>query len=82
MEVIRLFGLSRVYYVASILPMKTAVLKKFEKLIGKYLLDFSGKILRVAIDEMKSKKLEGGRHRTDLKLTSLALSESRLEAPP
>ena len=45
---------------ASVLPMKPGVIKKFEKLMGKYLWDFSGKILRVAIDEMKNKKLEGG----------------------
>ena len=36
-EVIRLFGLSRVYYVASVLPMKPGVIKQFEKLMGKYL---------------------------------------------
>ena len=55
MEVIRLFGLSRVYYVASVLPMKTGVVKKFEQLMGKYLWNFSGKVLRVAIDEIKNK---------------------------
>ena len=57
---IRIFGLSRVYYVAAVLPIKPAVVKKFESLMGKYLWNFSGKILRVAIDEMKNKKLEGG----------------------
>ena len=45
---------------ASVLPMKPVVLNKFEKLNGKYLWDFSGNILRVAISEMKNKKLEGG----------------------
>ena len=45
---------------ASVLPMKTVVLKKFEKLMGKYLWDFSGKVLRVAIGDMKNKTLEGG----------------------
>ena len=59
-EVIRVFGLSRVYYVASILPVKPEVVKKFESLIGKYLWNFSGRMLRVSIDEMKNKKLEGG----------------------
>ena len=42
-EVIRVFGISRVYYVASVLPMKPGVVKKFEKLMGKYLWNFSGK---------------------------------------
>ena len=56
-EVIRLFGLSRVYYVAAVLPMRPGVIKKFKKLMGKYLWDWSEKILRVAIDEIKNKKL-------------------------
>ena len=59
-EVIRVFGLSRVYYVAAVLPMKAAMVKKFESLMGKYLWKFSGRMLRVAIDEMKNKKMNGG----------------------
>ena len=59
-EVIRLFALSRVYYVASVLPIAPSLVKKFEALMGKFLWNFSGKILRVAIDEMKNPKLEGG----------------------
>merc|ERR1712212_1191296 len=59
-EVIRMFGLSRVYYVAGVLPMMPEVIKKFESLMGKYLWNFTGKTLRVAIDEMKNKKKEGG----------------------
>ena len=59
-KVIRIFGLSRVYYVAAVLPMRVKVVKKFESLMGKYLWNFSGRTLRVAIDEMKNKKMEGG----------------------
>ena len=59
-EVIRIFGLSRVYYVAAALPIKPAVVKKFESLMGKYIWNFSGRVLRVSIDEMKNRKLEGG----------------------
>ena len=55
-----MFGLSRVYYVAAILPIKAGVVKKFETLMGKFIWSWSGKILRVAIDEIKNKKLEGG----------------------
>ena len=50
-EVIRVFGLSRVYYVAAVLPMKHEVVKKFESLMGKYLWNFSGRTLREAIGE-------------------------------
>merc|ERR1712208_201060 len=40
--------------------MMPTVIKKFESLMGKYLWNFTGKVLRVAINEMKNKKLEGG----------------------
>ena len=59
-EVIRTFALSRVYYVAAILPVKVAMVKKFESLMGKFIWNFSGKILRIAIDEIKNGKLAGG----------------------
>ena len=36
------------------------MVKKFETLMGKFIWNWSGKILRVAIDEIKNKKLEGG----------------------
>ena len=36
-DVIRMFGLSRVYYVASILPVTSNVVKKFESLMGKFI---------------------------------------------
>ena len=55
-----MFGLSRVYYVAGILPMMPEVVKKFESLMGKYLWNFTGKVLRVAVDELKNEKLKGG----------------------
>ena len=36
-EVIRIFALSRVYYVAAILPIKASMVKKFESLMGKFI---------------------------------------------
>merc|ERR1711872_1149034 len=59
-DVIRMFGLSRVYYVASILPVSSNIVKKFESLMGKFIWSKSGKILRIALDEIKNKKLDGG----------------------
>ena len=43
---------------ASILPIKRNIVKKFESLIGKFL--WKGAILRVSLDELKNKKLAGG----------------------
>ena len=66
-EVIRVFALSRVYYVAAILPVKPKMVKKFESLMGKFIWNFSGKVLRIALDEIKNDKSAGG-----LKLPCLA----------
>ena len=54
-EVIRIFGLSRVYYVASILPVPSNVVKKFESLMGKFIWSKSGRILRIALEDIKNK---------------------------
>ena len=59
-EVIRVFALSRVFYIASILPIKSSMVNKFESLIGKFIWQGSGKILRVAIGELKNDHLSGG----------------------
>ena len=55
-----MFALSRVYCVAAILPIKPSMVKKFESLMGNFLWNFSGKILRIALDEIKNVKLAGG----------------------
>ena len=59
-DVIRVFGLSRVYYVASILLVPPNVVKKFESLMGKFIWNKSGRILRIALDDVKNKKCNGG----------------------
>ena len=51
-EVVKVFALSRVYYVASILPIRVTMIKKFEKVIGSFLWNASGKVLRVPIGEL------------------------------
>ena len=45
---------------ASILPVTPNVVKKFESLMGKFIWSKSGKILRIALDEIKNKKMDGG----------------------
>ena len=59
-EVVKTFALSRIIYVASILPLSKTMSKKFEKVIGKFLWNFSGKILRVSISELKLAREKGG----------------------
>ena len=51
-EVLKVFGLSRVYYVASILPMRKYHIKKFESIMGNFV--WRGRILRIALDELKN----------------------------
>ena len=59
-EVLRIFALSRVFYVASILPIRVTMVKKFEKIMGKFLWNDSGKVLRVSLAELKNKIELGG----------------------
>merc|ERR1712240_948464 len=59
-DVIRMFGLSRVYYVASILPVPPNFVKKINSIMGKFIWTKSGRILRIALDDIKNKKLDGG----------------------
>ena len=59
-EIVSIFALSRTYYVASILPLKSCFIKKFESLIGKFIWKGPFSLLRVPLDELKNRKLEGG----------------------
>ena len=76
-EVIRVFALSRVYYVSSILPIKSSWVKKFESLMGKFIWQGSGKILRVALEELKNQNLAGGLNLPCLATMSNALLSSQ-----
>ena len=54
------FAFSRVYYVASIIPISKAIAGKFEKLVGKFVWKWSGKVLRVSKDDIRNGPLKGG----------------------
>ena len=72
-EVIRTFALSRIYYLASILPIPQASVKDIERVMGKFLWSASGKILRVSIDELKNPLEKGGCDLTCIKSMSNSL---------
>ena len=76
-EVIRMFALSRVYYVASIIPIKSSMVKKFESIMGKFIWHGSGRILRVALDELKNEHLAGGLNLPCLATMSKSLLSSQ-----
>ena len=59
-EVLRMFALIRVVYVASILPIRSSMIKKFEKEIGKFIWNASGKVLRVSLEELRNPPERGG----------------------
>ena len=59
-DVIKTFALSRVYYVASILPLKSSYVKIFETIMRNFIWKGSFSLLKVALDELKNKKLSGG----------------------
>ena len=77
-EVLKIFALSRVYYVASVLPMTKTMGNKFEKLIGKFIWNFSGKLLRVALNELKLPVEKGGLALTCVHLMSKSLLLTQL----
>ena len=59
-EVLKMFALSRVYYVASILPIRKTMIKKFEKEMGNFVWRASGRVLRVPIGELVNAPEAGG----------------------
>ena len=59
-EVVNTFALSRVFYIASILPLPKNMIIRMEKSIGKFIWTCAGKILRVSLNENKLQKLNGG----------------------
>ena len=77
-EVIKTFALSRIFYLASILPLPLVTAKNIEKLIGKFIWASSGKILRVALEEMKNPLEKGGCGLTCIKSMSKSLLLSQV----
>ena len=59
-EIVKIFALSRTYYVASIFPLRVGYVKKFETVINKFIWSRPYSALKVAFDELKNKKLDGG----------------------
>ena len=59
-EIVKTFALSRLYYLASILPLPQTTATRIEKGIGKFIWSASGKILRVKMEEMKLPVDKGG----------------------
>ena len=53
-EVLKIFALSRVYYVASILPITKAMIQKFESIMGKFVWANTDSFLCISLDEIKN----------------------------
>ena len=60
-DILKMFAYSRLYYLASILPLPQWTAKHIEKVVGKFIWAGSGKILRVQLDEMKLITCRSGR---------------------
>ena len=59
-NVLKIFALSRVFYIASVIPITRLAISKFEKLMGKFLWTSAGKVLRVSLADSKNRTLNGG----------------------
>ena len=77
-EVIKTFAYSKLYYVASVLPMSKTLCKKFEKVVGRFIWSSSGKILRIALNELKLPPNRGGLGLPCLSTVSTSLQLSQL----
>jgi len=77
-EVLRTFALSRVFYVASILPIKKTMVKRFESIIGKFIWNSGGWLLRVALEDIKNPRNKGGLNLVCLQSMSNSLLLSQL----
>ena len=77
-EVVRIFALSRIFYLASILPLPAMTARKIERVIGKFLWSASGKILRISLDELKNPLEKGGCGMVCIKNMSQSLLLSQL----
>ena len=76
-EVLKIFALSRVFYVAAILPITQTFIHKFEASMGKFIWNASGWLLRVSMEEIKNVKEKGGLSLTCIEsmCSSLLLSQ-------
>ena len=59
-EILKVFALSRVYYLAAILPITRTYVRKFESVMGTFIWNRSGWLLRVSIEEIKNLPDKGG----------------------
>ena len=57
-EILKVFALTRVYYLASILPISKTMIQKFESFLARFI--WKGWLLRVALDEVKNVVKKGG----------------------
>ena len=77
-DVVRTFALSRIFYVTSILLLPATIARNIEKVIGKFLWSASGRILRIAFDELKNPPEKGGCGLTCIKSMAQSLLLTQL----
>ena len=58
MDVLQIFGTSKLWYVCQVLPLPVMFVKKFEALIRSFI--WTGKLEKLALDEIKNTREEGG----------------------
>ena len=59
-EVLNCFALSRIFYVASVLPVSKSAVKSINSLVGEFLWRKSGKVLKITQDEIVNSEKGGG----------------------
>ena len=77
-DVVKIYAFSRIYYIASVLPLSKTMRERIDKLVGKFTWSMSGKILRVSRQDLCKVTLEGGLNLTCLDSMTKAFRSSQL----
>ena len=59
-EILNCFALSRIFYVAAVIPLTRSALQTINSIIGDFIWKNSGKVLRIARDELVNSEIKGG----------------------
>ena len=72
------FALSRIFYIAAVLPITKTAVKNINNIVGDFVWRRSGKVLRIAYSEIVNSELRGGMGLLDTEAMSNSLIVSQL----
>ena len=77
-EVMNCFALSCIFYIAAVLPMTKTAVKNINSIVGDFIWRRSGKVLKIAYNEIVNSELRGGMGLLDSEAMCNSLITSQL----